>query len=408
MYIDLYITSLLLFTDDKLTRVRSLLEHVESISQSLFQPYESVSVDERMVASKHHYSGIRQFIRDKPIRFGLKLWVLADSITGYTYAFFVYLGKKRTELNNRTKGLAYNVGMELSKKLVNQGYRIYTDSFYTTQHLATDLLQKKTYLIGAVKRTSSAMPQCLKDIELFEKVSSRGDFRWHREGDFVYVQWRDCKTVTIISPIHKGSSIGQCQRTVNERSGYKKKVISQPLIVQDYNTNMGGVDKSNQMLNKYPCYIKSIFHWWKVLFFHSIDIMVVNSYIILKEFMKDKVNESSVHGVSASFGQLEYRESLAMSLMGLDLNRQLAPSPKPSVDQCLPMISENRRDCICCNGEASMLGQKVPSTKTHYYCSKCELPLCLQRKKYCFLKWHSRKSFKIGQGQRAEKGNFEL
>uniref|UniRef100_A0A8W8NTV8 PiggyBac transposable element-derived protein domain-containing protein n=1 Tax=Magallana gigas TaxID=29159 RepID=A0A8W8NTV8_MAGGI len=297
-----------MFLYDKLTRVRRLLEQVESISQSLFQPYESVSVDERMVASKHQYSGIRQFIRDKPIPFGLKLWVLADSITGYTYAFFVYLGKKRTELNNRTKGLSYNVGMELSKKLVNQGYRIYTDSFYTTQHLATDLLQKKTYLIGAVKRTSSAMPQCLKDIELFEKVSSRGDFRWHREGDFVYVQWRDCKTVTIISPIHKGSSIGQCQLT---------------------------------------------------------------------EFMKDKVNVSSVHGVSASFGQLEYRESLPMSLMGLDLNRQLAPSPKPSVDQCLPMISENRRDCICCNGEASMLGQKVPSTKTHYYCSKCEVPLCL-------------------------------
>lgn len=94
MYIDLYITSLLLFTDDKLTRVRSLLEHVESISQSLFQPYESVSVDERMVASKHQYSGIRQFIRDKPIRFGLKLWVLADSITGYTYAFLYTLAKR--------------------------------------------------------------------------------------------------------------------------------------------------------------------------------------------------------------------------------------------------------------------------------------------------------------------------
>lgn len=131
--------------DDKLTRVHSYLEHVESISQSLFQPYESV--DERMIASKHHYSVIRQFISDKLIRFGLKLWVLADSITGYTYAFVVYLGKKRTELNNRTKGLAYNVVMELSKKLVNQGYRIYTDSFYNTQHLAADLLQKKTYLI---------------------------------------------------------------------------------------------------------------------------------------------------------------------------------------------------------------------------------------------------------------------
>lgn len=200
--------------------------------------------------------------------------------------FLYTLAKTRTELNKRTKGLAYNVVMELSKKLVNHGYRIYTDSFYTTQHLATDLLQKKTYLIGAVKRTSSAMPQCLKYIELFEKVSSRGDIRWHREGDFVYVQWRDCKTITIITPIHNGSSIGQGQRTINEGSGYKKKVIPQPLIVQDYNTNMGGVDTSNQMSNKYPCYIKSIFPRWKVFFFHSIDIMLLNSYIILKEFMK--------------------------------------------------------------------------------------------------------------------------
>ncbi|XP_062571144.1 piggyBac transposable element-derived protein 4-like [Saccostrea cucullata] len=373
--------------DDKLTRIRHLLEHVESISQSLFQPYESVSVDERMVASKHHYSGIRQFIRDKPIRFGLKLWVLADSITGYTYAFFVYLGKKRTELKNKTKGLAYNVVMELSRTLFNQGYRIYTDSFYTTQHLATDLLQKKTYLVGAVKRSSSAMPSCLKDIELFEKVSTRGDFRWHRDGDFVYVQWRDCKTVTIISPIHKGSATGNCQRTVNERSGYKRKQLMQPVVIKDYNTNMGGVDKSNQMLNKYPCYIKSIFHWWKVLFFHSIDIMIVNSYIIMKEFMKCET-ESSLHRGSGTFGHLEYRESLALSLMNLDGDQLRVPANVCKV-QCLPMISVNRKDCIYCNGEASLKEQKLPSTKTQYFCAKCEVPLCLQKERNCFLKWHS-------------------
>lgn len=56
------------------------------------------------------------------------------------------------------------------------------------------------------------------------------------------------------------------------------------------------------MLNKYLCYIKLIFYWWKVLFFYSIDIMVVNFYIIFKEFMKDKVNESLVYGVLVSFG----------------------------------------------------------------------------------------------------------
>lgn len=69
------------------------------------------------------------------------------------------------------------------------------------------------------------MPSCLKDIEIFEKVAARGDFRWHREGTFVYVQWRDCKTVTIISPIHKRSATGRCVRTVHERSRYKKKMV---------------------------------------------------------------------------------------------------------------------------------------------------------------------------------------
>jgi hypothetical protein len=36
--------------DDKLTRV---------------QPHEKIAVDERMVKSKHTFSGIRQFMKDK-------------------------------------------------------------------------------------------------------------------------------------------------------------------------------------------------------------------------------------------------------------------------------------------------------------------------------------------------------
>ncbi|VDI39942.1 Hypothetical predicted protein [Mytilus galloprovincialis] len=84
---------------DKLTRMRYLLDHVKEISQRLYFPHKDISVDERMVASKHKYSGIRQFIKDKPIRFGIKLWVLACSVTGYTctWNFFVYLGKKENK-----------------------------------------------------------------------------------------------------------------------------------------------------------------------------------------------------------------------------------------------------------------------------------------------------------------------
>jgi hypothetical protein len=34
----------------------------------------------------------------------------------------------------------------------------------------------------------------------WEKIASRGDFRWHREDKCVTVQWKDCKVVTVISP----------------------------------------------------------------------------------------------------------------------------------------------------------------------------------------------------------------
>jgi hypothetical protein len=99
----------------------------------------------------------------------------------------------------------------------------------------------------------------------------------------VTVQWKDCKVVTVISPLHQGSKLSSCNRTFQCRNGWKKQCVKQPDSVQCYNEGMFGVDKSNQYLSRYPCYIKSKFHWWKVLFFQSIDIMIVNAIIVFQE-----------------------------------------------------------------------------------------------------------------------------
>ena len=85
--------------DDKLTRVQPLIDHVRRVSQDIFQPYEKIAVDERpMVRSKHNFSDIRQFMKDKPVKFGIKLWALADTITGYTSIFLSIWGKKELRL----------------------------------------------------------------------------------------------------------------------------------------------------------------------------------------------------------------------------------------------------------------------------------------------------------------------
>ena len=70
-------------------------------------PGQNISIDERMVAFKGR-KGKKQYIKDKPTKWGFKLWTLASSDSGYTYKFQVYTGKRLTQTNN---GLGYDVVM---------------------------------------------------------------------------------------------------------------------------------------------------------------------------------------------------------------------------------------------------------------------------------------------------------
>jgi hypothetical protein len=58
-----------------------------------------------------------------------------------------------------------------------------------------------------------------------------------------------------------------------------KPVIIQ--IIQDYNQHMGYVDKSDSMTDTYSI-SRWTWKWMKKLFFHLLDLAVLNSYITLQ------------------------------------------------------------------------------------------------------------------------------
>ena len=93
----------------KLRKVDSFIDHFRNKSKELFQPFKNIAIDERLVKSKHRF-GIRQYIQNKPAKFGLKLWVLADSKTGYSYDFYVYTSKTNEVF---VHGLGYHVVIKL-------------------------------------------------------------------------------------------------------------------------------------------------------------------------------------------------------------------------------------------------------------------------------------------------------
>ena len=73
---------------DRLAQVQSILKF-----DSLYCPHRDLSVDEAMIKFKGK-SKITQYIPLKPIKWGIKVWILADSVNGYIIDFKVYICKE--------------------------------------------------------------------------------------------------------------------------------------------------------------------------------------------------------------------------------------------------------------------------------------------------------------------------
>ena len=76
------------------------------------------------------------------MKFGLKLWVLAEFKWIYIYDFDTYTWKKGEPLHEQ--GLGYTVVMKLASPLLEQEYNFYFDNFYTSPAIINDLYISST------------------------------------------------------------------------------------------------------------------------------------------------------------------------------------------------------------------------------------------------------------------------
>jgi len=63
---------------DKLAKVHWLCESFASMSQSLYNNERVLTVDEIMIPYKGRFCNIRQYMKLKPVKFGVKVWALAN------------------------------------------------------------------------------------------------------------------------------------------------------------------------------------------------------------------------------------------------------------------------------------------------------------------------------------------
>ncbi len=74
---------------DRLGKIRPLLEQIQSRCGTLYKPSKHLAIDEAMIKFQGR-SSLKQYMPKKPIKRGIKVWVLADSTNGYFCRLQVY------------------------------------------------------------------------------------------------------------------------------------------------------------------------------------------------------------------------------------------------------------------------------------------------------------------------------
>ena len=70
--------------------------------------------------------------------------------------------------------------------------------------------------------------------------------------------------------------------------------VIKPALVADYNHHMGHVDSADRMANSYTA-SRRTWKWTKKLFFHLLDLAIVNSYILLSSCGGKKISHRDFH-----------------------------------------------------------------------------------------------------------------
>jgi hypothetical protein len=97
----------------------------------------------------------------------------------------------------------------------------------------------------------------------------QGDIKVRTRDDLTAILWRDKRDIFTLTNVHNTPA----EDNFCDGKGSALK----PLIEADYNRHMGYVDKGDRMVNSYSI-SRRTYKWTKKLFFHLLDLTILNSY----------------------------------------------------------------------------------------------------------------------------------
>ena len=362
----------------KLKKIWEVWQLIVGNFQRTYVPERDISVDESLMAYKGRLSWI-QYIASKRARFGIKTYMLCESSTGYIWNSIIYTGKG-TKFNPRYSdyGIATSSVLTLLDPLLNQGYCLTTDNFYTSPELYDVLLQNRTDAYGTVRPNRRDMPSFFA-----KKKLKTGEMVAWQKGKMMAMRWRDKKDVCLLSTVHTTSTA-----TVHTKRGTD---VLKPQVVIDYNKTMGGVDRADQAMTFYPAVRKQQKKYYKKIFRHLLEQCLWNAYILHKANSENplahsefvwKVAEQIFAKYQTPSGVENRPGRRAVDVVNPErlTGRHFADYIPPTAKKAAPT-----RMCDVCCSKRDRNGKKVRK-ETRFHCPDCDVGLCVVP---CFKIYHT-------------------
>jgi hypothetical protein len=214
-----------------------------------------------MLSSYRGKCPFRVYILSKPVKYGFKIWIVADIPTAYCSFFQVYLGKTGSAPE---KNQGSRVVKDLCQHMYDSGRNVTMDNLFTDVTLAQDLLQRRMTIVGTMRKSRAAIPREMLPDRHREVTSSL--FGFHDQMTIVsYVPKRN-KSVVLLSTMHHDNKISLAD---------DKK----PDIILNYNSTKGAVDTLDKMCRQYSTK-RGTRRWPLSLFYSLLDIAAHNSSVV--------------------------------------------------------------------------------------------------------------------------------
>ena len=190
--------------------------------------------------------GFKQYMKDKPTKWGIKAFTLSDATNGYVYRLQVYTGKN-LESGSADVGLSSRVCIELMSGLP-KGFKLFTNNYYTSPRLYKALYEKGYNCCGTIRTHRKDFPS---DLVITKNMKvSRGYIDYRSNGPLLAVAWYDRRNVYFLSTMHRAELDIDVKVKRKNPDGTRTDVTCPPLL-PDYQQYMRGVDRGDQLVTYY-------------------------------------------------------------------------------------------------------------------------------------------------------------